>query len=264
MWAPLTAWSPSTTRASYGGRSRAVTNPAARGLAHSAPPPVSTSARYPPHRRWSAGGNIVVGSDGGYIFTLHQRNDEIECVWMFRPGDAGPNFAVQSSPVLQLDPRDLSLLSVFIGGSNGQLLALNGIGTSRWAFPSTGVAGGPVSSSPASDVFGNLYITTPEGASHLGRFRRPPELDVSDRRTARATVAPLTGGGRQCLRHRSGWEPVCAIPERHPQVGVYARGGDQRLACISQSNVRSGGRPGGGHHCVHRRRQTARCTACVT
>ncbi|MGH7787934.1 MAG: PQQ-binding-like beta-propeller repeat protein [Candidatus Binatia bacterium] len=111
----------------------------------------------------SAGGTIVVGSDDGRIFALHQRNDDIECMWMVPPGGTSPTFGVQSSPVLQIDPRDLSLLSVFIGGGNGQLLALNGIGTQRWAFPSAGQAGSAVSSSPAADAFSNLYITTPDG-----------------------------------------------------------------------------------------------------
>lgn len=164
----------------------------------------------------SAGGTIVVGSDNGYIFALHQRgNGDIECMWYFRPGDASPTFQVQSSPVLQLDPRDLSLLSVFIGGGDGQLLALNGIGTSRWAYPSTSLAGGAVSSSPAADAFGNLYLTTPEGM-----------------------LASVDFGGRPNWTYPIGVPPAQPLLPS-PGVGnsVYAIGAGGHLYALTQNGI---------------------------
>jgi len=114
-----------------------------------------------------AGGNVVFGSDQvgtapGGVFFLKEKNNEIECQWVFPPA-ATPSFGVRSSAQLQIDPFDLSLLSIFIGADRGNLLALNGIGTLRWTFPIGAPATGPITSTPAVSSAGATYITTPNG-----------------------------------------------------------------------------------------------------
>lgn len=114
-------------------------------------------------------GNVIVfGSDGagtagGAVFALEQgARNSVSCMWAFRPPDAAAPFTVASSPAVQVDPLDLSLLAAISGGSHGRLQAINGDGTPRWSFPS-GMASGELSSSPALTLTGITYVTTPDG-----------------------------------------------------------------------------------------------------
>ena len=110
------------------------------------------------------GRDIVFGTDRtatspGRVFRLHERSKtDVLCDWAFTPGLE----SVRSSAQVQVDPRDLSLLSVFIGTGEGTLQAINGVGTPRWTFAPTAVHL-PLTSSTAVDPTGPFYITTPDG-----------------------------------------------------------------------------------------------------
>lgn len=110
------------------------------------------------------GRDIVFGTDAttdmpGMVFRLHERSKKVvECTWAFTPGV----HSVRSSPQVQVDPRDLSLLSVFIGTGDGALQAINGVGTPRWTFAPTAQRRA-LTSTNAIDPSGPFYITTPDG-----------------------------------------------------------------------------------------------------
>lgn len=110
------------------------------------------------------GRDIVFGTDAtatipGMVFRLHERSKKVvECTWAFTPGIQ----SVRSSAQVQVDPRDLSLLSVFIGTGDGALQAINGVGTPRWTFAPTAQRGA-ITSTNAIDSTGAFYITTPDG-----------------------------------------------------------------------------------------------------
>lgn len=112
----------------------------------------------------TAGRDIVFGTDAtptspGMVFDLHERSSSVvECRWAFTPGLQ----SVRSSAQVQVDPRDLSLLSVFIGTGDGALQAINGVGTPRWTFAPSAQRGA-ITSSNAVDPTGPFYITTPDG-----------------------------------------------------------------------------------------------------
>jgi hypothetical protein len=121
------------------------------------------------------GRDIVFGTDAtattnGMVFDLHERSRTVvECRWAFPTGIE----SVRSSAQVQVDPRDLSLLSVFIGTGQGTLQAINGVGTPRWSFePSPQRL--PITSTNVIDPNGPFYITTPDGvlgaADASGRF----------------------------------------------------------------------------------------------
>lgn len=114
----------------------------------------------------TAGGNIVFGSDAtdgqpGCLFTIEERGTTAKCNWAFCPRDARPASGINSSAALQIYSLDLSLQSVFVGGNDGQLLAVNSDGTVRWSVP-TGTAAA-LTSTPAIDANSNIYITSPDG-----------------------------------------------------------------------------------------------------
>jgi outer membrane protein assembly factor BamB len=110
------------------------------------------------------GRDIVFGTDAtattpGMVFALHERSSSVvECTFAFTPGVQ----SVRSSAQVQVDARDLSLLSVFIGTGDGTLQAINGIGTPRWSFAPTGERRA-ITSTTAIDPTGPFYITTPDG-----------------------------------------------------------------------------------------------------
>jgi hypothetical protein len=93
----------------------------------------------------------------------------VECTWAFTPGVQ----SVRSSAQVQVDPRDLSLLSVFIGTGDGALQAINSNGTPRWTFAPSAERRA-ITSTNAVDPTGPFYITTPDGlvaaADSSGRF----------------------------------------------------------------------------------------------
>lgn len=114
-----------------------------------------------------AGGTIVFGSDPsdsdrGAIFYVNEQNRDVTCEWTFEPPSGLARSGSRGSAQVQIDPTDLSLLSVFIGANNGFLQAINGIGTPRWTFPSGG-ASGPITSTPAVAINSATYVTTPDG-----------------------------------------------------------------------------------------------------
>lgn len=121
-------------------------------------------------------GSEPTASGPGGVFAFRQRNNTVECLWSFTPSGARPDFGVRSSPQTQLDPRDRSMLSVYIGTGAGYLQALNGnTGTPRWNFPISAPASGSITSTPAIDGTMVTYVTTPDGVLSAvdgsGRFR---------------------------------------------------------------------------------------------
>jgi PQQ-like domain len=151
------------------------------------------------------GRDIVFGTDAtattrGMVFDLHERSRTVvECRWAFPTGTE----SVRSSAQVQVDPRDLSLLSVFIGTGQGALQAINGIGTPRWSFePSPQRL--PITSSNAIDPTGPFYITTPDGvlaaADASGRFLwqfpiGSPSFDVLQQSPGIGTSIYAVGAG---------------------------------------------------------------------
>lgn len=170
--------------------------------------PISSSPTVTPGR------NIVVGTDAsdgmpGMVFAFEEKsNDRIECLWAFTP--AGPPVSIASSPQLQVDPLDLSLLSVFIGSGGGALQAINGIGTPRWTFAPSGDPR-PITSSNAVDPTGPYYITTPDGL-----------------------LAAADASGRPLWQFPIGVPPITAL-QASPAVSVsiYAVGGGSALYAIN-------------------------------
>jgi len=115
-----------------------------------------------------SGGTVVFGADAspdgpGAVFYLQEKNDQVSCKWAFTASGVPAGFGVRSSAQTQVDPLDLSLLSVFVGGDDGHLRALNGIGTPRWNFPIGASVGAPITSTPAVSGTGATYVTTPDG-----------------------------------------------------------------------------------------------------
>lgn len=109
----------------------------------------------------TAGGAIVFGTDAGdgqpgRLFVIQQNGNSIQCVWYFQPSDVG----IRSSAVALVDPLDLSLITVYVGADDGKLYVLNSDGSVRW---SVSAGTGPVTSTPALDASGNVYITTADG-----------------------------------------------------------------------------------------------------
>lgn len=132
----------------------------------------------------TAGNTIVFGSEGthdtpGAIFLVQQTGGEIRCQWFFRPFDATIEYAVVSSPAVQIDPLDRSVISVFFADASGDVSALNADGTVRWIIAA---ANQPITSSPALDASGTVYVTTPDGTlvgvDSNGRARFGPRFGV--------------------------------------------------------------------------------------
>lgn len=170
-----------------------------------------------------AGGNIIFGADGdgsapGGVFYLKEQRNMVECQWIFPRSGAPAPGGVRSSPQVQIDPLDRSLLGVFIGADSGALLAINGIGTLRWTYPPGPASGGPITSTPAVSNTGATYITTPQGLL-VG-------VDAAGR--------PLQGGGWPAI-------PIGTAPEApflpSPVVSasVYAIGAGGTLLAVNPS-----------------------------
>lgn len=112
----------------------------------------------------TAGGTVVVGSDGddgqpGHLFAFQEQGTSVTCLWVYPPIDrAGASFTTKSSAATVIN-SDLTLAGAFVGGDDGQLLALNPDGSVRWSYESEG----PITSSPALDANTILYITTQDG-----------------------------------------------------------------------------------------------------
>jgi outer membrane protein assembly factor BamB len=112
----------------------------------------------------TAGNTVVVSSEGtgtvaGAVFAVQQFGTRIDCQWYFQP-PSGPGGALLSSPATLVDAFDRSLISVFFGGPDGVLRALNPDGTVRWSIVAASAA---TTSTPALDGLGGSYITTPDG-----------------------------------------------------------------------------------------------------
>ncbi|HSP98785.1 MAG TPA: hypothetical protein VL049_16300 [Candidatus Dormibacteraeota bacterium] len=160
----------------------------------------------------TAGRDIVFGTDAtatspGMVFYLHERSSSVvECRWAFTPGVQ----SVRSSAQVQVDPRDLSLLSVFIGTGDGALQAINGIGTPRWTFAPSAQRQA-ITSSPAVDPTGPFYITTPDGV-----------------------LAAADASGRPLWQFPIGTPPDATL-QSSPGVGasIYAIGADSTLFIIN-------------------------------
>lgn len=169
--------------------------------------PISSSPTVTP------GNDIVVGTDAtatapGMVFALHENSStEVECMWAFTPGQS----SIRSSAQVQVDSRDLSLLSVFVGSGDGALQAINGIGTPRWAYVPSAERR-PLTSTVAVDPTGPFYITTPDGI-----------------------LAAADAGGRRLWDIPIGSPPGAATLQQSAAVGasIYAIGADSGLFIIA-------------------------------
>lgn len=126
----------------------------------------------------TAGGTVVFGNDPtdgqpGRVFAVQEPGSGVVCNWMFpaitsQPtptppptGDEAAAFSTTSSAATLINP-DLTLGSVFVGGDDGVLRALNADGTVRWSFATDG-ASPRITSSPAIDLSNNVYATSADG-----------------------------------------------------------------------------------------------------
>lgn len=158
------------------------------------------------------GRDIVVATEAtatvpGMVFDFRERSSSVvECRWAFSLGAA----AVRSSPQVQVDPLDLSLLSVFVGAGDGALQAINGIGTPRWTFSPTADRR-PITSTVAIDPTGPFYLTTPDGV-----------LGAAD------------ASGRPLWQISIGTPPSASF-QSSPAVGtsIYAIGADSALSIVT-------------------------------
>lgn len=116
--------------------------------------PVSSSPTVSP------GKDVVFSSDAGQVFALRERRGGVECLWAFSLAGTG---AFVSSPQVQVDSLDLSILAVFVGAGDGVLQAINGTGTARWSYPAGAPLAGAITSTAAVNVNGGFYVTTPDG-----------------------------------------------------------------------------------------------------
>ncbi len=164
------------------------------------------------------GGNLVFGSDAtvagpGAVFALRDRQNEVECLWVFMPPGVPADFDVSSSPQVIVDARDFSLTSVYIGTA-GYVQAINGnIGTARWNFPANPPSAQPLTSSPGlNSSTGGLFITTADGL-----------------------LAAVDGSGRQQWQFPIGAAPASPrlpSPAVSPTT-IYAIGGGSALYGIN-------------------------------
>lgn len=114
----------------------------------------------------TAGGTVIFTSDGsdgigGHLFAVQEPGDAVVCNFVYPPPGGG-SFTTKSSAATLINAVDLSLASVFVGGDDGVVRALNADGTLRWSFP-TAAVGRPISSSPAIDATSTVYLQTPDG-----------------------------------------------------------------------------------------------------
>lgn len=187
--------------------------------------PISSSPTVTPGR------NIVVASDAsgttpGMVFAFEEKNDgTVECLWAFLP--PGPPASIRSSPQVQVDSLDLSLLSVFIGTGGGALQAINGVGTPRWTY-AVGADPRPVTSSPAVDPTGPFYFTTPDGilaaTDASGRpfwqfpIGVPPVRDLQASPAVGTSIYAI-GGGSAVYAFNPGGSPKW--PAFQPQADIF-------------------------------------------
>jgi hypothetical protein len=107
----------------------------------------------------SPGNAVVFGNDGSdrnrtYLFAIQERPDTPDCLW------AAPMAGTHSSAIAQIYTLDLSLQTIYSAADDGMLRALNSDGSMRW---SVSASNGPITSTPALDGTGNIYVTTPDG-----------------------------------------------------------------------------------------------------
>lgn len=138
----------------------------------------------------TAGSTILFGSDptddvpgpngAGALFAMQDIKPGAPqppgCYWAFRPPGYTHDYRVRSSPIGLVNALDLSLQSVFFADSDGVLRALNADGTTRWQLAASGEE---ISSSPALDFSGNIYITTPDGVLTVATLNGNPAWTAS-------------------------------------------------------------------------------------
>ena len=166
----------------------------------------------------TAGGTIVFGSDAtdtrpGYLFAVEERGTTVECNWVLQPS-AGPASGIKSSAALQIDALDLSLSSVFVGGNDGRLLAVNSDGTVRWSVLSDATTSA-ITSTPAVDINSNIYITSADGFLSAVEF-----------------------GGRLLWRFPVGVSPAAPLlPSPAVSTTVYAIGSAASLFAVNPNGT---------------------------
>jgi outer membrane protein assembly factor BamB len=108
-------------------------------------------------------GDLVAHTEAGRILALHDDGSELTCLWISEGTGEDDVAGAQSSPLIIVDPTDGSLSAIYVGTATGHLLALNGDGSEKWRVVPSGVAGTPITASPAISSSGILYITTSDG-----------------------------------------------------------------------------------------------------
>lgn len=106
----------------------------------------------------TTGRDIVVGSDRGRLFALHDTGHAPTCLWQRVVASA-----IESSAAVYTDTSDNAITSILLGTGDGYVLALNGDGTHKWRFPSMAPFAAPITASPAMGTDATLYIPAPDG-----------------------------------------------------------------------------------------------------
>ena len=160
-------------------------------------------------------GSDGVGNEGGFIFGVHDDGDSFTCGWAVRPSDVSPNFRVRSSPVALIDQIDRSLISAFVGTSDGRLEALNGDGTTKWRFPDGELTLGDLTSSPAFSI-NVLYLTDPAGVLYA--------VDLAGRQLWRVALGAIDGD-------------LTLLPSPGAGESVYAFGVENSVFAINRDGT---------------------------
>jgi outer membrane protein assembly factor BamB len=140
----------------------------------------------------TAGSAILFGSDpsddvpgqagAGAMFAMQdikpgaRPGSQPGCYWGFRPTVYTHDYRVRSSPIALVSALDLSLQSIFFADSDGVLRGLNADGTTRWQIKASDEE---ITSSPALDFSGNIYITTPDGILTVATINGTPAWTAS-------------------------------------------------------------------------------------
>jgi outer membrane protein assembly factor BamB len=174
------------------------------------------------------GNKVYVGADDGYLYALSenvsgsalQSNttniiNEGKFVWKRKTGDkirsspAVATPATTTAPVTQSAQQQTTAIDrVYVGCDDGNLYAYDANGEFKWKFPTAG----PVESSPAVDMNGDIYFGSDDGS-----------------------VYALFPSGALKWRYQTNGA-VRSSPAIGPNQRLYVGSDDGYLYCLGQSN----------------------------
>ncbi len=134
----------------------------------------------------TANDDLVIVAASGFVFAIHDDNNSaFTCLWASHPSRV-PSAPTRSSPQVLIDPSDLNLLSVFVGTDDGQLVALNGDGSTKWRFPNSPGLMDALTSTVAISTGAMVLLTAPDSFLYA--------LDLTGRQLWRRAVDAALGG----------------------------------------------------------------------